>query len=535
MKKLKKHINLLSVLIPLFMLLALLLKNPFSERNLIANFEPFPDTFHYITTPRCFLNGQGWNLCREGRTINPAVPPLYSITLLPFLALSKDPRIFYVANVFLSLLSLVLLSEVLKKLKINPKIIFLSLMLYTTNYYTYWTPSLAMAEILIMPIFLIGILSLLNKPTLKNSIISALVVLTLFETKYAAVPISIIFAVFYIHKILSARLKLKNKLKKSAQYFLLILIPLFLLEKDMLLNTVRSLLQSITPSTANSGSAVSTFPLSSWAFSKDFFLPNFNQYLGIFKSQPVRYLWESRPLFAQWIVILGLAGLLIGLIKKKQRKITLALVSLVMGQIIFLSFFYVVDIRYVNIVLPTVLIGIAIGLQATIKYLRAPREIITLVMIAVSLFHLNSILPEIKYQLALNLKYTETPWWYVASRNIDEFVKNAKSKNENIVVISAMPPYLIDYYATQEFTLLPLSKSHDFKNNKKELWGDYNYDDLPTLYAEFLNSGHTVYVASYGIGNVQERRDDFDLIKNSFDLQLLEENCHGLCNIYQIK
>src|SRR3989339_1452467 len=86
------------------LLLLLLAKNPFSSRTLIPNFEPFPDTFHYITSARCLLKGEGFRICRNGEGVRPAVPPLYSISLLPFLAVFDDARMFYVGNVFFSII-----------------------------------------------------------------------------------------------------------------------------------------------------------------------------------------------------------------------------------------------------------------------------------------------------------------------------------------------------------------------------------------------------------------------------------------------
>jgi hypothetical protein len=162
-KKLRRWIQFFlphwPLLIAVFILAALLFRNPFSDRTLIPNFDPFPDAFHYVTPPWCLLQGKGWRLCRpEYEGIKPDVPPLYSLTLLPFFAVMNDPRMFYFANVLLSFISLVLLYTILKKVTANAPTIFFVLLLYVTNYFIYWYPSLAMAENLIMTLVLAALL-----------------------------------------------------------------------------------------------------------------------------------------------------------------------------------------------------------------------------------------------------------------------------------------------------------------------------------------------------------------------------------------
>ncbi|MFZ1720913.1 MAG: hypothetical protein WAU07_00215, partial [Microgenomates group bacterium] len=100
--------------------LLLLAKNPFSERTLIPNFEPYPDTFYYITTSRCALQGKGWKLCRPEienvAGIESSVAPLYSALLMPGFVINFDPRFFYFTNVLLALLSFLIFFLIAKKI-----------------------------------------------------------------------------------------------------------------------------------------------------------------------------------------------------------------------------------------------------------------------------------------------------------------------------------------------------------------------------------------------------------------------------------
>ena len=120
MKILKLNFKKLISFFTFFLFFVLVIKNPYSSRNLVANLEPFPDSQHYLTAPLCFLDRGDWNLCRINKPeligTKPSVPPLYSISLLPFLFFNSDPRTVYFANLVFAFTSLVLLRKILNKL-----------------------------------------------------------------------------------------------------------------------------------------------------------------------------------------------------------------------------------------------------------------------------------------------------------------------------------------------------------------------------------------------------------------------------------
>ena len=111
----KKDRIMKTLCISMVLLFALLIyKNPFSQRTLIPNFEPFPDTFHYINPALSLLKGNGFSINRDGRVIRPNVPPLYSLSLIPAFAIKLDPRISYYSNAALAFISLFLFWSILK-------------------------------------------------------------------------------------------------------------------------------------------------------------------------------------------------------------------------------------------------------------------------------------------------------------------------------------------------------------------------------------------------------------------------------------
>lgn len=116
----------------------LLYKDPFGQRTLIPNLEPYPDTIHYIVPTRSLISGGPFKILREGRILSPNVPPLYSLVLIPFYLINNDARMFYYANVFLSFLSFLVFYQILKRITKNTSIILFSLFLFATNYYLSW-------------------------------------------------------------------------------------------------------------------------------------------------------------------------------------------------------------------------------------------------------------------------------------------------------------------------------------------------------------------------------------------------------------
>jgi hypothetical protein len=46
--------------------LILSFKNPYGTSSLIGNFDPFPDSLHYVVPARNFVVGNGFTFAREG-------------------------------------------------------------------------------------------------------------------------------------------------------------------------------------------------------------------------------------------------------------------------------------------------------------------------------------------------------------------------------------------------------------------------------------------------------------------------------------
>jgi len=522
--------------------LLLIFKDPFSERTLIPNFEPHPDTFNYINPALSFVRGEGFRMGREERALLLNVPPLYSFTLVPAFILNPDPRTAYYANVFLAIFSLLLFWLILKRVIKNQWIIYLLLTLYITNFFLYWVPSLIMAENLTLTLFLIAFFFLTNKTTMLNTVIIAFVAIGLYATKYANIPTTSAVIILFLFKLFSEKLILKQKLKSafifiSALIFFLLMLGIFegYTKGNNIFSQIFEHLVSIYSSVPKIESADSqASPKATW-FGVQYISQNLPLYLKSLAGSPNRFLWDQTPLIPQFVGLFGLIGIMMGLFYKRGRFISLALLLFICSSIMFMSIFYSFDTRYVYIIIPILLIGFGLLLKKIEEKVRKKAFFVFAVVIILIIYLATNFI-RIKSQISLNLKYAETPWHYIAVLKMNEYFTNDKVVNgKKPILISAEPPFLIDYYSNGNYTLLPLSYEQEFRGIKEIVWGPNDYSDLPKLYTQYLKEGYNVYVSRSGLGNEGYTNRDFNIIINEFETKLVLSGCYDQCNIYSVR
>jgi len=540
----KLESSVISLCLVLFALL--LFKDVFSARTLIPNFEPFPDTFNYINPALSLLNGTGLKIVREGRAIDAGVPPLYSLILAPFFLISKDPRVFYFTNFLLSIGSAAVFYLIIARITKSVFIRGFSLFLFVTNYYIYWYPNLAMAENLILPLFLVGIFLLMEKVSFKKAVLAGFLGVGFYATKYASLPLTVVFSTLYFFKIIFSQKNRKLNLK-LASWFLLSFAVFFLLltwleyiskGTNLFLTVFGFFHKSIEIATSSSDHSVATSgtPDHGW-FSSYYIQSNLPDYLRALLGQQTRFLWSSLPLIPKFVGVLGLVGLGLGFVKKRFRFISLSLCLTLFSTILFMSTFYSLDARYIYNTIPTLLIGFAILMAVASEALGEKRKIVFYILAGgLLLYYLLGNALILKNQITLNLRHGETPWYYVSVLNLNDFMTKDKIVDgKKPIVISPMVPYLIDYYSNGNYTLLPLSKNQDYRDHMAQTWGPNDYSDLIKLYNSYLEKGFDVYVEIYGLGNVSYLHQDFDTISKKFDLTMVKDGCFSQCNIYQLK
>lgn len=547
MIKKDRIINVLNLGIILIFVL-LMYKDPFSQRTLIPNFEPYPDTFHYINPALNLIKGESFSLNREGRTLNPNVPPLYSITLIPSFLVKPDPRMAYYSNVVLALLSIIFFWLILRKIITNSVVVFFLLILYLTNYFIYWVPTLIMAENLTLTLYLAAVYLLLFKTKKSNLLLIALLSVGIYATKYSSIPVTISLITLCLGRILFDKMNYIYKIKKL-MFFLTFVTFCFLLfgiseslskGNNILFQVSEHIIRiynSIFHVYVNNGSVgkVGASYTSSW-FGIEYIAKNLPLYIKSLLGEPSRFLWDYTPILPKYIAIGGLAGIISGIFIKKFRFISTSLFIFISTSVIFISTFYTFDARYIYIAIPSLLIGLGIFLSLIQNRLRKKEFILTSLIVVFITLYLILNFSRIKNQISLNLKHVETPWNYIAVLKMNEYFTSDKLKNgKKPVLISALPPFLIDYYSNGNYTLLPLSYEQEFRGIKEIVWGPNDYSNLSKLYKKYLEEGFDLYVSRAGLGNEGYTNRDFNIIVEEFDTALVLPGCFDQCNIYSVK
>lgn len=542
--KLDKLLTLRIIFIAtLFLFTMLLLRNPFGERTLIPNLEPFPDTINYLTPARSVATGGPFKINREERSIGANVPPLYSVSLIPFYLINKDVRMYYFANVLMSIISLYLLYQILGKVINDKWIIGISLFFFATNFFMYWYPQWAMAENIVLPIFLLGILQLVSRISTKNIIIASLIPGLLYSAKYAYVPVSIAFGCLYLLRIFRENIKSKKYITRDLVLYIvlgvfcvgLVILYAYLINGLNPFPGLFKLLQSFIPSKVVEGNSGISHTVSNSWMSFQYMKTYFPRYLLSLVGNEDRFLWDFTPIVPKWIGIISLVGLITGYLRKKTCLISIYLTILLLAEILFMSLFYAFDMRYVYHAIPTLVIGFSLFLLLIKDFFLKRKRYYLFFLLLVGILGLyvfqNTI--RLKSQIMINLKYAETPWYYISVLKLNNYFKQDLATKP--IVISPMVPYYIDYYSNGNYELLPLSTEQEFRNSKKETWGEYDYSNLSNVYANLLRNGRDLYVSTYGLGNEAHLHATFDNLKTKFNLTTLYEDCYNQCNLYKLE
>jgi hypothetical protein len=514
----------------------LLLRNPFSVRTLIPNLEPFPDSFHYIDPAFSFLQGKGFVFEREGRTSLPSVPPLYSIALAPLFVLISDVRAFYLTNVISSAVSFVFFYSIIRIIFPRNNVRFVVLLLYTLSAPLNWFPQLAMAENLLLTLFLAAVLLLIIRVTPRRALLAGFLAVSFYATKYASLPLTVLFPLLYGVRLIIER----KKIQREPIFFVMSLIVctgLYALYEywakgNNVIGGLFGLFFSVVfpkPAEPSGDSGGAVF------FGTQFMSKNISAYTGWLLGNPITILWKQIIILPKILAIPAVLGLFLSLRTNKHRWIGFSLLSMLTVVIAFMSVFYAYDGRYFFIAIPTLFIGFGFFCTSLYELFATHKKYVHVCMIILTAAILILNARQVKFWIGLNLKYSETPWYYISIRLFDSYVQeHAEEFGKTPVIISALPPYLIDAYAKQEMILLPLDAGQEFRSRLQEAWGDYDFEHLDDEYTRLMEEGHPVLLTKYGLGNEQFLLDRFAHLLEVFDARKVQDGCFSLCDIYEL-
>lgn len=518
----------------LALLAFLLFQNPFAPGSYIANLYPHPDSIHYINPPLSLLAGKGFKITRMGTGIAPDVPPLYSLVLLPFFAIYRDPRMFYFANVLLSFTSLVLFYLILLKLFGNRWNRVFLLLIYVTNLILHMYPLLAMAENLILPLFLTAIYLLIVKTTLKKSLLAGVIAISFYATKYASFPLTLSFFLLYIGKILLEKLNRKEKLRTLSAFclaFLVGYIPLDLYEHVFKHSTLFSKISDYLTALISDGRRGFAADSATKYFTLSYLRGNLLRYIRVLlgKSSTI-ILGHTFPTVLGFIAIYAWVGFVGALFNARFRYLIFSLVFMLVASIVFISTFIEFDLRYVYHLIPTLILGFGIFLDLANKLCKR--------FLVEKYFYLGLVGLLVIYlaqaQVLLAYRGAE-PLDYAAIMVVNEyFGKPLANDSKPAKVITAIPPYIVDFYSNGNYELFPLSPNQHFFDKAELVWGPNDYSDLTVLYKSYLVQGYDVYIQRSTLINYELfNRGYMQIIKN-FRPAKVDEGCKTRCNLYKL-
>jgi hypothetical protein len=529
------------VVLILVIFAVMLARNPYSLRTLIANLEPYPDSIHYLNPAMSLVRGDGLFITREDRKLLPVVPPIYSLTMVPIYLLSSDVRSFYFINVALAFTSLFFFYLILQRVfKGHRWLIFSLLFLYVTNHLVSWFPTLAMAENALLPIILASVYLLLLPPSRKTVMILPALAVACYATKYASLPVAMCIPLLLALRIFRMKNR-QNKIQVALSFVaasagwggLYLLYDYVVRDGNVLLGFYEIFIGVFSPKSINE--AVTTDIQEGSIFSVSHARENVRDYVGWLRGREMTILWKRLALLPEFLALPAVFGLLISLFTKR-RLVSAIWLSFITMTIAIMMTFYVADGRYLLFALSAIIIGV--GLLCVWVSERFPvhakKILIVLPLALITVYTLTQAM-RLKFDVMLNLRYAESPWYYTSIRVFDEYLANHRSEfSTQPIVISSLPPYIIDFYSTQDFLVLPLSANQEFQSHKYEAWGDHNYLDLPGEYAKYLAAGHPVFLTKYGLGNVKFLHEAYNAMFERFELEKVAEGCHSACDVYRV-
>ena len=510
----------MSFLVCVVIYLALAFKNPFKENNLISNLEPSPDVYYYSVPAWNWVHGKGFKMEAFGIEIEKIVPPLYGIVLAPFFKIWGDVRCYYFANVLLGILSIYLFFKLIENF-LGKRKLFLQFTLglvLVTNFYFYNLPTLMMAENVLIPLTLAAVI-LMFKPLKLSSFVGSLMLMTLLAfTKISSFPVLVVFGMVLLIKIIKSMFW-----KKLSKKQLVVLGVLFVF--IFMMAFVKVALPNLKALPSVSGS-----------FSVRFISKTLPIYLKEFVGINGSYLWFANQQIEQWLGIVCLLGMGLGLFWKKYRNKVIILVAVILAVMVFHSMMSYPEGRYISTVIPLFMLGVGVILDKLNKniYLILFLGVYFLTKGTVNGFYERKA-TSLKRQILNNqLEENEIPWTWVAVQSFNEYFKD----KTDIYLGTVTNPFYINYFGNGNYKFVPLSPRQEFSGAGKGFIDEYfkNSNSLVDIYQNLLDTGKEVYVTNYYLTYYHGGLDsDYLNIEKNFKFSQVSDGCLGECKIYKLE
>lgn len=481
------------------------------QNHYFYNLEPYPDGLIYVLSARNLINRGQFGLVYQGFYQALNQPPLYSFLLsLGFLTVNKMYS-FVLVNIILGIGTIFLYLKSLYHISQNKWLILGGGLLFLAHQIFVYLPILPMTENLAL--FLISALTYLivtNKKNTQYYLGFIMVLVGLPLTRFALFPVSAFGFILLLIQILP-KLSLRNRIG-----LIFGLLVLFLVLNSGYKTFSYSLIeygawlinQLFLPKNN----------VFAWV-SLSYIWPNCRYYFSAIFGLTTDFLWLNGPITTPLLVI---SIVFLSLYKKIFDKVVIKLLLLSVSPLLLLLIFYSTDSRYFFYTLIPIMV---IFIYAVSKTGRLGTTLLGLTYFTLLL--LNSWLIKIN---ASGLAQTTTAWQYEAIRHFN------LNLSDHDMIITALPPYLVDAYQANKYQALPLSNNQEFIDKGQKVWGEnIDYENLSSTYQEILTNGQSLFITNAYITHSTQVITDYEKYKELFVFDLVASGCHEACNIYQLK
>ncbi len=524
------------------LLITLLFKNPFSGQNSISNLDPYPDALLYITASKNLAKEGDLKIIYKNVLIDSTIPPLYPITLSPIYFIFGDHRAFYFVNILLTLTSTVFFYKIIVKLFEDKLIKIILFFTFVSNFIIFWYPSVAMAENLLICLFIISIHLLIGPLTNNKSVLLGLLTTAFFATKYVAFTLSFSLLLTFIILLFCHKRKRAQKLKLFSLYLLALTISFVILlfiesetkQRD-LLTQLQSYLPNIVQALSSFGSSGLNNPIEAKStYSGSYVQNNLLRYFAGLIGGPAPAAGKDLIIIPIIIGMGSLAGIFVNVFLSRLKLLSFYFLTIFLTTTFYILFFFVTDIRYIFVMIPIQIIVFGISITSILRFLNNKKlffssNIIILVTLTAVILNVYS---GVLNQLKVNFfgddrsKVYETVMSF--NRNFDQ-----QKPGQKPFIISTLPPLAVDSYSNQNYNLLPFSRFQHFIY-KPEIWGIPENSDLFELYKQYLKEGREIYLSDHDTNDSSFYSFAYIFYKEKFILTPVSKGCHNQCNIFRL-
>lgn len=495
-----------------------------SGHHTLFNLEPYPDGLWYIGEAISFAKGRGLALTHQEISLPGKVPPMYSVVLSLLYTIDDSPELYYLTNCFLGILSLLALYQVVKNISTQKSVQFISLLLYLLHGYIFWILSVPMAENVGLTLFIFSLWGVtVPKLSPKTIFVTLVCLLGLLLTKYAYIGAVLALGLWLSVRIIKSRSRTNIFFLTSISVSVVLLLFLWFWSHQFNpfeLFTIKNFGQKS--------------PTSIQYYDFGYIPENSFFYAQSIAGLPTTLLWTHFALTSSLLFLSFGMGIAFAVQASKTRGTAIGLVVVLLALLPLFLLFYVADARYVLFSVPILVIGTSFLLETSAQNLK--RHWFLIFTIGMVLGHVLWQLPIFKTIIATNWLQRSRAWQYEAVQLFNQTISTKpQDQQANTYVITALPPFLVYFYQTSPYQVLPLTPAQEFANKNLMAWGNIELNDLTLVYESLLHENKIVLVSGAYLTAQSEFQPAFEALKSTFNLELVTEGCLGTCNIYRLE